>query len=146
MEEELEPENEPQQERESKDMRLLRQKAKQADELAETVTSLKRENTIFKAKLDLTPRQIRALASDPDVDWDDPESVRSAAVDMGWATPKEPEVDPEEVKTLQRIEQASAGAEHVGKTNPVDEIKSAQSPEEVVAAYQKAGGRIAGEQ
>ena len=141
MEDELEPENEPQ---ESPDIRQLRKKAKQADELAETVNSLKRENTIFKAKLDLTPRQIRALASDPDVDWDDPESVRSAAVEMGWAKAPEPEVPDEELKTLERMANASAGAEHVGKTNPVDEINSAQTPDEVIAAATKAGVRLAG--
>lgn len=141
MEDELEPEIETP---ESPDIRQLRKKAKQADDLAEQITTLRRENTIFKAKLDLTPRQIRALASDPDVDWDDPESVRAAAVEMGWAKEPEPEIPDEEMRTLGRIEQASAGTEHVGKVNPVDSIRSAETPEEVIAAATRAGVRIAG--
>lgn len=129
--------------RESEDIRLLRKKAKRADELEPEVSKLRQQLAIAQAGLsDLNDKQVKALIASHDGEWDG-ESLKATAVDLGFAKAPEPEVPAEELKTLERMANASAGAEHVGKVRPVDEIASAQTPEEVMAAYRKAGGNIA---
>ena len=140
MEDELEPENEPQ---ESPDIRQLRKKAKLADEAEARANAAERKLAIIQAGVDINSPTGKLFLKAYDGD-NDTDSIQTAAQEYGVIKAPEPEVPAEELKTLERMANASAGAEHVGKTNPVDEIKSAQSPEEVIAAYEKAGGRIAG--
>ena len=102
---------------EGPNIRQLRQKAKKADTLEKELSSLRRENLIFRAGLtDLTDKQIAALAAVHDGD-ETPDAYRATAEELGYAKPKEPEVPTAETEALNRIDQATVASSPSGNVD-----------------------------
>lgn len=120
----------------------LRRKARQAEHWQQRAERLEKELAVTRNLGPLSELQMNAVLSvhagelTNEALWATADALGLAAT--GSFVPRS------ELDAHDRIAAASAGSESVTRTNPVDEILAAQTPEEVEAAYVKAGGRIAG--
>jgi hypothetical protein len=75
------------------DLKKLRSAARRAGAAERDLAAYKRQETVRTAGIEgLTERQINVLASEAGDD-DSPEKLRELAVEFGWATPPEPNVE-----------------------------------------------------
>lgn len=122
-----------------KDLRALRKKARQYDDLAVKSATLEREMAFAKAKLDLDDPRIGYFVKAYSGELTS-EAIRAVAEKDGFlASSKREEVPTQELATHQRFVDASTGADSVNNVKLEDAIRAARSPEEVLDIMEKAG-------
>lgn len=132
------------QEDESPVIRTLRQKLKKAEAQAAQVGPLQTENALLNAGLGgLSDKQRKALIATHEGEMT-PEALKAAAAELGFpiateAEP-EPEVPAEAQDALERMQQATSGAQpSEGQELTLDDrIKAAKSPQELEAIMREA--------
>lgn len=122
-----------------KDLRALRKKARQYDELAVKQGQLEREMAFAKAKLDLDDPRIGYFVKAYDGELTS-EAIRAKAEEVGFIRAQQQEAPPSsEVQAHQRFVQASQGAGDVMNVKLEDAIAQAKTAEEVLELMERAG-------
>jgi hypothetical protein len=90
--------------------------------------TLRRELAVYKAGLDLKPRQVAALFAAHEGDDMSPEALRATAVDLGWVEPEQDGDDEQATEAAaghERISAAANGASPVqaGAITPGDVVQ-----------------------
>ena len=125
-------------------IRTLERDAKTARKANDELTQTRRELALARAGVsDLTERQQRALLAsiDGDVTAD---SVREAAVDLGFVQPPADAPAAAEQASMERMSQASAGATDPGSEDSIARLEraAAQGPEAFYAQIKADGGSV----
>jgi hypothetical protein len=128
-------------------IKALETENKDLAEKASKGERMERQLAIRDADLSLKPMQMTALERVHEGDWT-ADSIRETAVALGFVAEAPPEVPPEELARLSRIDAASAGARNAG--TPVDRdqefearLRAAKSDDEFMAIYRESGRPIA---
>lgn len=122
-------------------IRSMEKKSKAYEKAQQELESMRREITLSKLGADLTERQQKALFASIDGDIT-AESVREAAVDLGFVQPPANTPQGDEAAALTRMSQASAGAQDPGSEDPVARLERADREggrEAVLAEIQRSG-------
>jgi len=119
------------------DIRALRQKAKERDQLAAQLAERERELAFAKSGLDFNDPKLKYFVKGYDGDLS-PEAIRAQAQADGFL-PAPPPQNPAEVDAYGRIANASSGASETPTPDLSDLIRQANSPEEVMQLVAKAG-------
>lgn len=90
-----------------KRIKALEAEAKKASEAEARATAAERKLVIAEAGIKLNARQMSALTSVHDGEWD-AESLKATAIDLGFVKAEEPEVQPE-LEAHERVARAAAG-------------------------------------
>lgn len=124
-------------------IRTLERDAKQARKAQDELAQMRRELALSRAGVaDLTERQQRALLAsiDGDVTAD---SVREAAVDLGFVQPPPTAPAAEEQQAMERMSQASAGATDPGSEDSIAKLhRAAEGGQEALLAQLQADGHL----
>lgn len=121
-----------------KDLRALRKKARQYDEVVVKTAKLEREMAFAKAKLDLDDPRIGYFVKGYDGELTS-DAIRAKAEEDGFLAKQETAPPSGEVQAHQRFVQASQGAGDVNNTKLEDAIRSARTPDEVLDLMERAG-------
>lgn len=122
------------------DLRNLRKAAKERDDMAAKLSARDRELAFAKAKLDLEDPRIRYFIKGYDGELSS-EAIRAQAEEDGFLSAmadQKPDTSGE-VRAQGRIANASAGAGQTKEPDLVEQIRNAQSQEEVMALMTQAG-------
>lgn len=122
-----------------KDLRALRKKARQYDEVAAKTAKLERDMAFAKAKLDLDDPRMGYFIKAYDGELTS-EAIRAKAEEVGFIQVQQQEAPPSsEVQAHQRFVQASQGAGDVMNVKLEDAIAQARTAEEVLDLMERAG-------
>lgn len=120
------------------DIRKLRQKAKEYDALQSQLAAKDRELAFARARLDLDDPKMGYFVRGYDGELTT-EAIRQKAAEDGFI-PRDTNPDSQkELKTQQRIANASSGASETPPVDLQDLIRQASSPEEVMRLMDQAG-------
>lgn len=120
-----------------KDLKALRQKARQAEKYERELATYRRTDAFKSVGLDPSNRQIQYFMKAYDGELD-PEKIREEAVAAGFIKEAEKPV-PKGAETTSRIVDASTGAGEVMEPDLAERIANAKSSEEVMAIITQAG-------
>ena len=124
-----------------KDLRALRKKARQYDEVSTKMTQLEREMVFAKAKLDLDSDPRLRYFVDGYKGELTVEAIRAQAEKDGFlnVTQPQPTTSDDEIKAHQRLVNASQGGGDVGDFDVGEALRNARSPQEVMDVVIRAG-------
>jgi hypothetical protein len=124
----------------AKDLKALRNIARNSQELQAQHEAAQRQLAFAKAKIDLTDPKMGYFIKGYDGDLD-PEKIRIAATEAGFLSTQQPtqQIPAQELGGHQRVADAAAGGNPDGKVDLADKIRNANSQEEVMAIMTDAG-------
>ena len=123
----------------AKDLKALRNLAKQAESIQQQYADANRQLAFAKAKIDLTDPKMSYFVKGYEGDLD-PEQIRAAATAAGFigGQQQQQQVSPQEMAGHQRMAEAGLGGTP-GEPDLADQIRNANSQEEVMALMIKNG-------
>lgn len=124
-----------QNQQEHPDIRALRQKAKERDQLANQLAERERELAFAKSGLDFDDPKLKYFIKGYDGELT-PEAIKAKAQEDGFLAPPPPP-NQQEVSGHQRITNASSGASETPTPELADLISQASTPEEVMQLVHK---------
>lgn len=124
----------------AKDLKALRNIARNSQELQAQHEAAQRQLAFAKAKIDLTDPKMGYFIKGYDGDLD-PEKIRTAATEAGFLTAQQQTqtIPPQELSGHQQVSDAAAGGNADGKVDLAEQIRNANSQEEVMAIMTQAG-------
>lgn len=123
----------------AKDLKALRNIAKNASELQAQHEAAQRQLAFAKAKIDVTDPKMGYFIKGYEGELD-PEKIRTAATEAGFIStqPDQQQIPPQELSGHQRVADAAAGGSN-NQPDLAEQIRNAQSQEEVMAIMSQAG-------
>lgn len=122
-----------------KDLKALRRKARQADEMAPKIQSYERELAFAKAKLDFDDPKMKFFIKGYEGELNS-EAIRQAALENGFLAPPDEQIPQDELRQHQRAANASAGAEEVmPEPDIMTKLGTAKNPDEIMKLLTAAG-------
>jgi hypothetical protein len=137
-------EDEPAPQRESKDLRLLRQKAEKADTLEPENARLKKELAFTKAGIPLDDPKTSYFVKGYEGDLT-AEAIKAEAIKAGFLAAEDPPVPAEDVAAVTAVAEAAKGAALNPKVDRAALYAQANTPAEVIALASANGTMVAGE-
>ncbi len=121
----------------AKDLKALRNIARNASELQAQHEAAQRQLAFAKAKIDLTDPKMGYFIKGYDGELD-PQKIRDAATEAGFLQAQTQQIPPQELGGHQQVADAAAGGNN-NKTDLAEQIRNANSQEEVMAIMTQAG-------
>lgn len=125
-------------------LREAKKQAKTNHEKAERAATLERENLLLRVGGEFTERQQKALFASIDGD-PTPDSVREAAIELGFMKAPENTPEQQEAAALQRMSTASSGDADSIESDPVARLQRAADEggyEGLIAQIQRDGHNV----